>query len=110
MTCVNDWLGRVAIDPQGSTFYVYPEIQNLDTNSFSYQFELNWDGKKLEWSDNEQVPFVQADTLVIAEFVKARMERQTKRDLAMAGSFFQTHAMGKRNSFLDAQERGRSKH
>lgn len=107
---LNDHLGRVAIDPQGSSFYVYPEIREEDDNGFSYQFELNWDGKKLEWEDSEQVPFVQADTLVVAEFVKARMERQTKRDLPMANSFFATHAQGRRNSFLDAQERGRSKH
>lgn len=110
MTPLNDWLGRVSIDPQGSSFYVYPEIKELDDNGFSYQFELIWDGKKLEWEDGDTVPFVQADTLVVADFVKARMERQTKRDLPMANSFFGTHAIGKRNSFLDAQERGRSKH
>lgn len=110
MEPLNDWLGRVAIDPQGSVFYVYPEIRALDDNSFSYKFELIWDGKKLEWEDSDQVPFLQADTLVVADFVKARMERQTKRDLQMANSFFNTHAIGKRNSFLDAQERGRSKH
>lgn len=107
---VNDRLARIAIEPMGSVFYVFPAIKALDENGFSYQFELNWDGKKSEWEDNDTVKFTFDDAQVVADFVASRVERRVKRDLPMSNSYAGSHALGRKHSYLDALDRGRSRH
>lgn len=107
--CLNDDKPRICIEPYGSTFYVFPEVKALDPDGFSYTLELNWDGISVEWEDDDDVPFLDRDALVVAEFVKSRMERQVKRDLGMATSFDNTYRSGRQISYLDAKNRSRTK-
>jgi hypothetical protein len=63
---VNDGQCRYSIDPAGYTFCVYP----MDETQ-CWLVSMFWDGQKLDFQDDEQVPFTEASALAVSYFVKA---------------------------------------
>jgi hypothetical protein len=75
-------------DPFGETFGVYPALEE------GYEVEMVWDGVRLGWDDEDTMPTAYTDervALAVAEFVKARVAREVKNDMNMAGSYQQSY-------------------
>lgn len=108
-TCLNNDLPKVCIEPSGSTFYVYPLLQEIDANGFTYSIELNWDGVSVDWEDTDTVPFIDSDALTVSDFVRSRMERTVKNDLTMAASYESTFRKGKGDAYIEASLRTRTR-
>lgn len=96
---VNSGHGCVSIDPHGYTFYVYPEVKDC------WVVSANWDGLKLEFQDEEQTPFDEAMTLVVAEYVQAKLAREVNRDVALHNSYMKSYEVGRRDLYRTHQDR-----
>ena len=98
---LSDHNGRLALDPYGDTFYIYPMVQE------GWLVSVYWDGLKSEFRDDEETPF---DTLAVAaaaDFVQAELSRVVKNDLQISNSYAMSYAMKRRDCFLNATERMR---
>ena len=69
---VNNNRGRICIDPQGYTGYVYPEVFDC------WLMSIHWDGLKLEFQDQDETPFDEATAGAVALFVKAHMKTEVQ--------------------------------
>jgi hypothetical protein len=75
--CVNDKQCRYSMDPSGNrTFYIYPMPENE-----AWFVSMFWDGTKLEFQDDDQVPFTEATARAVALFVKANAASDVEDDL-----------------------------
>lgn len=90
--------GFIAIDPQCSTFYVYPKIED------DIKLLVTWTGTKLDFADGDTVPFDEPMAFAVAEYVKAfigpRNELQTYFH-PTAG----TYTRLRRNLILESRDR-----
>lgn len=86
-TCINDGYAYYSIDPSGSYLLVYPQILDLDTDSWIDRFTIVWDGIKAEWADTDATKFDQAAVGVVADKVKGECARHFTQDLAAWATF-----------------------
>lgn len=108
---LNDGKGRIAIDPEGYTFYLYPVVED------GWLVSLWWNGVKLDWKDEEQTPFARETDAAdcIADYVKGVFAREIERDLQMWASYFRqdhlnpgSYMLKRRKLFINAKERTRT--
>lgn len=103
---LNDQNGRVAFSPNGEQFYIYPVVMP------PWCVSLFWDGLKLDFKDNELVPFDEGAVMAVAEFVKGKLAREVDRDLTMYQSYFHplqgSYMLKRRNLYLTAKARTRT--
>lgn len=85
---------RMAIDPQDQTFYIYPAI--TDRKALS----IFWDGFKLEFSNDDQVPFEEGAAQAAADYVAAKIARYVERDNVRYESLMRDYTLKKRNLHL----------
>lgn len=104
--CVNNQHGRITFDPNGSTFIVYPRLQEEDSDGLNHYLELNWDGIKLSFDDTDLTPFDEMMTEAVAEFVQAKFSRFVDRDLAAAEVGEMAGKRAAAGLYLDARRRG----
>lgn len=89
----------ICVEPGGDhSFYIYPEVFD------GWLVSMFWDGAKLDFKEEEQVPFTEQLALTVAEFMRAKIEREVKRDLSMANSFEGSAANSGALMFLDLKE------
>lgn len=72
--CVNDGTGYIAIDPQGYTFYVFPEVFD------NWLVSMFWDGRKLDFKDDEETPFDEPMANAVALYTLATLAREIDND------------------------------
>lgn len=87
VAALNGGRALVAIDPQGYTFYIYPFIRDCEMISMS------WNGKKLDFRDDEATPFTEQMALTVAEFVKAKFAREVENDINLHDSYWKSMRM-----------------
>lgn len=92
----------MAFDPQAYTFYVYPGIKDCQVVS------LFWEGLKIEFQDEEQTPFDEQMTLVVADYCKRRISREIDKDLPLAADFQQSYMDGRSLLYLAKKEQGQT--
>lgn len=68
---VDDNRPRIAIDPAGYTFYLYPAPPSDDTAC--WVVSMFWDGLKLNFKDCEQTPFNEMMAACVANYIKAQI-------------------------------------
>lgn len=78
---LNGGRALTAIDNEGYTFYIYPEVRDCEMIS------MFWNGQKLDFRDDESVPFTEQMAMTVAELVKAKFARDSESDLAKYDSF-----------------------
>lgn len=71
----------IAIDPKGNEFYVWPKVTE------GYQVVLVWDGQKLDFDDDDEVPFTEAMALCVSYFVQSHFELEVNKDLETSRHF-----------------------
>lgn len=89
----------ISFDPQSRTFYVYPGIKDCQVVS------VFWEGLKVNFQPNELVPFTEQTTLVIADYLKARLTREVDKDIPMSESYMASYQEGRSLCYLEAKDR-----
>lgn len=101
-TASNDGSARHCIDPEGSTFYVYPipEGENWKVSMF-------WNGQKLNFRDEEQVPFTEASCLAVMYFVKAHTSAEVEDNVQNKIDYKREYELQKPKLYIsDKESRG----
>lgn len=99
---VNDGRGKICFDSHGETFYIYPPLRDGQNVS------LFWDGMKINFQPDEQTPFDEQMTLVVADFLKMRLSREVDKDLPLKADYEQDYMKGRSLLFLNTKDRGRT--
>lgn len=107
--CVNNQRGIIAFNPNDLTFLVFPRLQEEDSDGLNHYFELNWDGVKISWENDDVTPFDEQMTDAVAEFVQAKFARFIDRDLAMADAAEKEGKRASAGCYIDAKRRGELK-
>lgn len=97
----NDGKCRYSIDPQGYTFYVYPWHPNEQ-----WILSMFWDGQKLNFQDDEQVPFTEASALAVSYFVKANTAPEVEDSLQGAALWQSKFEAQKPKLYMDHKALG----
>jgi hypothetical protein len=83
--CTDGTSGLMAFNPNADEFWMSPVLRvGEDEDGYEYELELNWDGVKLEWDDNDTTPFDEGAAAFVAEYVKAWLLRHVDQDLAQS--------------------------
>jgi len=81
----------------------------LDRDSEVQSLELNWDGVKLDFADNDRTPFDEPMTLCVADYVKGQIAKHVERDTMMYSVFLGagtgSYYAQRRKLYLDAKQR-----
>ncbi len=77
---VVDQYPKLAIDPRGA-FYAYPAITGND------QIRLFWDGIKIDYEDDDEVPYDSQCAVVAADYVKGECFRHFDKNIGIWASF-----------------------
>ena len=104
MVALNDNQGRICVDPYCHQFYVYPEVTE------GFLMSLFWDGTKLDYKDDELVPFTEQTAGAVAAFVRGMIARDIDKDMAAYASYFGnggTYVTRRRDLYLAALDQGR---
>lgn len=102
--------GRICIEPDANSFYIYPALTG------NWVLSLNWDALmdegKSDFADAEQVPFPEDSVFAASEFVKGHIAREINKDLGAFSSYFHprtgTYSTARRNLWLTAKDRAQS--
>jgi hypothetical protein len=92
--------GLMAVDPQGDSFYLHPAIEN------GWLLSINWNGRKLDYRDDELVPFEEPASYAVASWAKSKIAMEVDRDLQRAEAFFAEYAQKRVNLYLELKEQG----
>lgn len=90
---------KYTVDPEGYTFYVYPEITGCSLLS------MFWNGVKVNFADGEWTPFDEPMAMAVAEYVKAKIAREINHDLDSHNSYMASYANSRSRLYIDANER-----
>ena len=83
--CTDGLQGLMAFNPNADEFWMSPVLTvGEDADGYEWELELNWDGVKLEWADNDTTPFDEGAAAFVSEYVKAWMLRHVDQDLAQS--------------------------
>lgn len=109
--CINDNNGRIAISPAADEFYIYPEIKasedivgdDGETDNYSYELRLVWDGQKLDYEDGDATPFDESMAFCVFAFVKRELLKEI--DPQLSASFNADYLARRQNLFLKRSNR-----
>ena len=102
---VNDNIAKVAIDPQGYSFYIYPTPKEGE----EWAVSMTWDGKKLDFKDDELVPFTEQMALAVAYFAAANVALYSDEDSAKFDRYITMYEREKPRLFISAKENSEMK-
>lgn len=93
--------GFITFDPNSDTFISFPQVPvGPDDNDRTWSVEINWDGIKLEWDDNDTTPFDDEAVDGVAEYVNAWFLRLVDSDFQGADAAMKAHKNIKATSYL----------
>lgn len=92
--------GLYSIDPQGYTFYVYPQVWDF------WMLSLWWEGLRIDFQDEAETPFDESLAGVIALFLKAQISREVNTDLNAFTSYMSDYDKQKKLLYAGAREKG----
>ena len=92
---------RLIPDPQGITFYMWPALSEAER----YFLSVHWNGKKLEFSDDEETPFDDDVAAAVAEWVLAHSRRSVEGDLQAYASHMQSYGLRRRDLYVSKNRR-----
>lgn len=87
--------GRISIDPNEYTFYVFPEV------TAGKRVSLFYDGIiKTDFEDGEKTPFDEQLAGVVADYCKSKTSREVEKDMAAYRSYYESYLSGRRKLYL----------
>ena len=90
---------KYTMDPDGYTFYVYPEVTG------SHFVSMFWTGVKINFADGEFTPFDEGMVMAVAEFVKGKIAREINHDIEGHNSYMTTYGAMRSRLYIDANEK-----
>jgi hypothetical protein len=93
-------VGMMAISPTHERFYLYPKLAG------PWIFSLFWDGQKLDYRDNEHVPFDEDTAGAVAFYVKSQFNMYVDREPALAEANGKMYTVKRTNIMLRLQAKG----
>jgi hypothetical protein len=90
--------GLIAIDPQAETFYLSPQMRP------GWVLDIHWHGRKLDFKDNELVPFDEETAMAVASWVKSKVALQVDRDRTRAMDFMAEYYLARTNLYITLKE------
>lgn len=90
----------MAIDPQAETFYLYPQPAG------EWVLSVNWEGQKLDFKDDEVVPFSDQEAEATADYVLHRIRLSLDRNVQESEFYAKSYGNKRQNLYLREQERG----
>ncbi len=103
--CYNAGQAMVSFDPNSLYFYVGPIVLDEDTDGKNHYFELNWDGVRIDWDDEDATTMDEQATSCVAEFVQSQFYRHIDRDLPAAQVCMTEFRSQMAGLFVDAKRR-----
>lgn len=94
-------VGLLAVDPQGAQFYLYPKIEG------SFLLSVHWDGRKVDFQEDEQVPFDQDAAQAVADYCKAKIALEVDREQQRHNSFMSEYVLKRTNLYLRNKDKSR---
>jgi hypothetical protein len=94
--------GHMAISPRHDRFYITPQIEG------EWLLSLFWDGLKLDYRDQEQVPFEEEAALAVSWWVKGQFADYIERDPGRAAGFVGQFKTKRSELYLQALDKGRT--
>ncbi len=108
--CIDPHVGLISFNPNDSTFLVYPQLSvGADDNNRTWQIEINWDGVKLEWDDNDPTPFDDAAVEAIAAHVQTWFHQYVDQDLQQAAFSQNEFKNARADAYLKAKRQGETR-
>ena len=92
----NDSDAHYSIEPSGATLYVYPMPENE-----CWLVSLFWNGQKVDFDDEEKVPFSQAAALAVSYFVKANTSMEIEDGVSAAEKYLKLFGDEKTRLYID---------
>jgi hypothetical protein len=83
--CVNGGRGIITFNPHGDEFLIYPLLETLDADDKTQVLELTWNGLKVDFDDDDDVPFDDLAVSPMVEFLFSKINRHVDGDLQGAG-------------------------
>lgn len=101
---LSDQQGRVAVEEGGEKFYIYPMVKD------GLMVSLQWDAigttnVKLDFNNDEQVPFNELAVQAVANFAKAEVAREVDKDLQIAQSYMGSYLSNRKDIYLQTKEK-----
>jgi hypothetical protein len=87
--------GVVAVEPQGGTFYLSPIL--LD----GWVLSVFWNGRKLDFRENEAVPFDEDASFAVAAWAKSKIAMEVDRDPQRAQGFMAEYITKRLNLYVE---------
>lgn len=104
---VNEQKCQLAIDPHGYTFYIYPAPDSEEEEEWA--LSLTWDGKKLDFKDEDKTPFTEQMALAVAYFVAANSALQVSENTALFEKYMLLYENQKPKLYLSGKENAEMK-
>lgn len=92
----------VCINPEAHNFYLYPAITDCQ------QLSVFWNGLKTEFNPDEQTPFDEQMTGVVADYCKAKIAIRVDKDIPLSESYQKMYRDGRTELYLNAARRKRT--
>lgn len=93
-------VGVMAISPQHDKFYAFPHIVG------DWVLSIFWDGQKLDYREQELVPFDEEVAQAVACYVVARFAQYVERDAGRAEVFNKDYAIKRSLIYVRLKEKG----
>ena len=91
--------GYMATDPQGQTFYLSPYLPA------GWVLSVNWNGRKLEFVDGENVPFDEGASFAVAAWAKSKIAMEVDRDPNRSSEFMREYILKRTNLYIELKDK-----
>lgn len=85
----------IAIDPYAKEFTLFPA---LDADN---ELEVNWDGLKIDFDDDDEVTFDEPAALPVSSYALAHIYRKVRNDMEKYGSFMLDYRKQRTDLIID---------
>lgn len=91
--------GLLAISPKHDQFYCFPQVIN------QWVLSLFWDGHKLDYRDQELVPFQEEAAYAVSLWVQAKFAEYVERDLNLSADRMRQYASKRSNLYTRTKDK-----
>ena len=83
---------------EATKLWIYPKLET------GFEVQIVGEGIRMEFEDEDVVPFDERVAVVVAEFVKSKLAREVERDVRLAADYERTYKMGLNSLFTSARD------
>lgn len=96
---------QMTINPTEASFIIYPRLLDEDDEGYTHLLEINWDGLRTEWENDDETPFNSKCAEAVANYVKSKIKREGDHDESAKRSYWESYVTDRANLHLNAKRR-----